>query len=674
MVDNHKTRLEELKAELEHYDEQYYNHNNSVVDDATYDAKRRQFEELSGKEWAQGELDLVGAAPDSRFRKEAHLRPMLSLSNVFSFEELEDFVKRVESLISSHFEFEFTAEYKFDGVSFSALYEDGKLVKALTRGNGMVGENITENIKAIAGIPHTIDHKDQVEIRGEIYMDKHAFFALNKNQEEKDLQLFANPRNAASGSIRQLDASVTAERNLKYFVWDLFASHVTDQVECMDFAKSLGFITSHVTLCKTASDMQQFFEKIASERASLNYDIDGVVFKLNKRKLQKELGFAGRSPRWAVAYKFPAEIGITKLKGVKFQIGRLGTITPVAVLSPLNIGGVIVTHASLHNRDEIAKKDIRINDMVEVKRAGDVIPYVVKSLKDKRDESAEEISFPTNCPECGSEVVNVGEEVALRCSGGRACRAQAISQLQYFISRSGMNIDGFGAANIAEFYDEGLVRDFIDIFTLEERNQSFNPPLEGRKSWGKKSAENLFKAIHSAKNTTLSRFLASIGIRYIGETVSQIIADNFKDLDDVISALKDATLSEKLIAIDGIGAVSAESFINYFEDEANLKSIEDLASKLTITNQKRVVSTTSLLRDKRLVFTGKLENLSRKEAKLRAENAGASVYSAVTNNVDYLVMGEGKKSGSTKSKAAEALGVKVISEAEFLEMTLDLLE
>lgn len=695
-------RIKHFEKLLKYHDKLYYDESQPEISDAKYDELRREYEALlaqsksrledansSGKApshraKSNSALPLfavqgrrggeVGYAPSDQFKKERHNRPMLSLANAFNFEELEAFVKRAESLIKSEFIFEFTAEYKFDGISFSAIYEGGRLIRAVTRGNGVIGENITKNLSAIKEFPTQVDYQGALEVRGEVYMSKSSFFKINEIQKAEEAHQFANPRNAASGSLRQLDPAITASRNLSYFVWDAFADEIENQVDCMKFTKKLGFNSSEIALCKNVDEMEGFYRRVSEARSSLKYDIDGIVFKLNSRKLQNILGFAGRSPRWAIAYKFPAEVAVTKLVDVKFQVGRLGTITPVAVLEPVNVGGVMVTHASLHNRDEIESKGIKINDIVEIKRAGDVIPQIVKVLTEKRKKGVDliEIKFPSYCPVCGSDVRAMEDEVALRCTGSLNCKAQAVNRLQYFISQNGLNIEGFGAANVAEFYEAGLVRRFSDIFTLEERNKALEKPIQVWKSWGEKSASNLFFAIDKARDVSFTRFLTSLGIRYIGEGVAASIASNFEDIEQILSYHRrdgdDGNLYEVLLSIDGVGPKAAGSFISYLDINENIQEIKGLVAFLNISNQKIPQHTAkgTKIAGLKVIFTGKLEAMSRKEAKLKAENAGAIVHSSVTSNVDLIVCGKDKEtSNSSKMKKAKELRIKIVDEKEF---------
>ena len=514
--DQAKQQLEYLAKEIEKADIAYYQNDEPYLDDASYDRLRRLNDALEAKFphliRDDSPSKRVGAMVKSEFKKVELSVPMLSLADIFSEGELKDFIAGIKRFLNSSEDITFTSEPKMDGLSFSALYQNGIFVRGSTRGDGRIGEDITDNLKAIKGFPLFLNNKvpEIFEVRGEVFMSKKDFLALNQKNEAEHKKTFANPRNAAAGSLRQLDARITRERNLSFLVYtwgEVSEIRWKSQVEFLDYVKTLGFpVNPYNKVCRNDTELLESFESLMENRADLPYDIDGIVYKVNDLELQKRLGFLTRTPRWAIAHKFPAEQAITRLNNIRIQVGRTGALTPVADLEPINVGGVLVSHATLHNEDEIKRKDIRIGDMVVIQRAGDVIPQIVSVLTEKRTEMLPEFQFPTVCPECGAHAIREEDEAVRRCTGGLSCPAQAVERLKHFISREAFNIEGLGDKVIEDFYKEGIVKTPYDIFTLEERNRPAdlfsNTPalnLENREGWGIKSVRKLFEAINKSK-------------------------------------------------------------------------------------------------------------------------------------------------------------------------------
>ena len=598
-------------------------------------------------------------------------------------------------------------EPKIDGLSFSARYEDGIFVLGATRGNGTIGEDITENLKAIKSLPQKLKTNNPpkiLEVRGEVYMSKQDFELLNQKVDKP----FANPRNAAAGSLRQLDTAITASRNLKYFAYTIGEVsqdfEIDSQEHLLQKFSELGFSTASPTkLCKNLNDVYDFIKYFTEIRYSLDYDIDGVVCKINDFALQKRLGNITHHPRWALAYKFPAQQSITKIEKIDIQVGRTGALTPVARLTPVGVGGVLVSNATLHNREEIERKDIRENDIVKIQRAGDVIPQVVEVLKEKRDGNSKSYQFPAKCPICNSPLIY--EDVVVRCSGGINCSAQVVEGLKHFVSKKAFDIDGLGEKQIEKFYEEGRIRDFIDIFRLQEREEiiekEYNPdsldlfnfnkdlhssaeidmtnypklPIRYSDGWGDKSTNNLFKSIQKARDITLDKFLFSLGIRYLGEVNAKTIANYYGNIDNFMQKIKIA--SEKnlfglrdseeyntFISIDGIGEKIGNSILDYFCDSRNLKRINELKKIVNIQDYKQNIKSNKL-QGKSIIFTGTLKTMTRQEAKARAEELGAKVVGSVSSKTDMIVVGE--DSGS-KLKKAQELGIKILTEEDWLNL------
>ena len=680
--DEAKKQLEYLAKEIEKADIAYYQNDAPYLDDAAYDKLRRLNDALEAKFPALIRNDSpskrVGAMVKSEFKKVELSVPMLSLADIFSEEELKDFIMSIKRFLNSSDDIIFTSEPKMDGLSFSALYVNGIFTRGSTRGDGKIGEDITENLIAIRGFPLFLNKEapEVFEVRGEVFMSKADFLALNQKNEEEHKKTFANPRNAAAGSLRQLDTRITKERRLSFLVYtwgEVSEIRWKSQVEFLEYVKELGFpVNPYNKVCHNEQELLDSFETLMENRADLPYDIDGIVYKVNDLELQKRLGFLTRTPRWAIAHKFPAEQAITRLNNIRVQVGRTGALTPVADLEPVNVGGVLVSHATLHNEDEIKRKDIRIGDMVIIQRAGDVIPQVVSVLTEKRSTELPEFQFPTVCPECGAHAIREEDEAVRRCTGGLSCPAQAVERLKHFVSREAFNIEGLGDKVIDEFYKEGIIKTPYDIFTLEERNkpadlfsasQSLN--LENREGWGKKSVSKLFDAINKSKSISLQKFIYALGIRQVGTATAYLIAKHYHTFTAFMSAMVQQDL-QLLVSIDGIGPAMAKDIVEFFKEEHNLAVINDLLSVISIEEFEGITNTTSEIFGKTIVFTGTLTTLTRSEAKSKALAFGAKVAGSVSTNTDYVVAGE---NAGSKLKKAQELGVKVITEEEFNRIT-----
>lgn len=672
-----------LATEIEKANIAYYQNDDPYMDDAQYDALRHLNDAIEAKFphliREDSPSKRIGAKVKSDFKKVELQIPMLSLADIFSETEVHDFIMSIKRFLNSSEDVVFTSEPKMDGLSFSALYINGVFMRGSTRGDGRIGEDITENLKAIKGFPLYLDGDvpERFEVRGEVFMSKADFLALNRKNEEEKKKTFANPRNAAAGSLRQLDARITAERSLSFVVYtwgEVSEIRWKSQIEFLDYVKKLGLpVNPYNSVCSSEQDLLKSYQNLMENRADLPYDIDGIVYKVNSLELQKRLGFLTRTPRWAVAHKFPAEKAITRLNNIRVQVGRTGALTPVADLEPVNVGGVLVSHATLHNEDEIKRKDIRIGDMVVIQRAGDVIPQVIEVLKDKREDNVAEFHFPQTCPECGAHAIREEDEAVRRCTGGLSCPAQAVERLKHFVSREAFNIEGLGDKVIEAFYQEGIIKTPYDIFTLEERNRpadlfSSAPSLnlENREGWGKKSVANLFEAIQKSKHITLPKFIYSLGIRQVGAATAYLIAKHYHSFDTFMQAMIEQDL-QLLISIDGIGAAMAKDIVEFFKEKHNIEVIENLLSVVDIEEFQTITNTSSALYGKTVVFTGTLTSLTRNEAKSKALSMGAKVSGSVSANTDYVVAGE---NAGSKLKKAQELGVKIISEEEFNQMSV----
>lgn len=676
-----------LHAELQRHDKRYYQDDSPTVTDAAYDALRiryREIEERFPDLRTPESLTLkVGVAPSGRFAKVRHSVPMLSLDNAFADEDVIAFVERIRRFLKLNADepLAITAEPKIDGLSMSLRYESGALVSAATRGDGMVGEDVTANIRTLKDVPRTLRGKavpDVAEIRGEVYMTKADFLALNEQQKAAGKELYVNPRNTAAGSLRQKDPGITAARPLRFFAyaWGRMSEMPADtQSGMVAWLGEAGFrINPIFKLCRTADDLLKVYEYIGSARARLDYDIDGVVYKVDRLDWQERLGFVSRSPRWAIAHKFPAEQATTLVRDIEIQVGRTGALTPVAKLEPVGVGGVIVQNATLHNADEIKRLDVRLGDTVIIQRAGDVIPQVLGVVLEKRPKGAKEYEFPRTCP-CSlktpvvREVNSAGAEgVRFRCSGEFACPFQKTEHLKLFVSRGAFDIDGLGAKQIDYFFEQGWIVEPADIFTLEARNgkQFVLADIEG---YGETSVRNLFGAIGGRREISLERFIYSLGIRHVGETTARALARGYGTWD----AFHDAALAvargdeearAEMDALDQIGDTVIEAIATYFNENHNRRIVERLTAEVTIQDAEKPASNTAVA-GKTVVFTGSLERMTRDEAKAMAERFGAKVAGSVSKKTDYVVAGA--EAGS-KLKKAQELGVQIISEDDWLKL------
>ena len=689
-----KDELARLAASINEANTAYHGDDNPIMTDAEFDfLKKRNLEiELRFPEYKRSDspTEKIGSLPSETFSKIKHSKKMFSLANAFKNSDLYDFDEQVRRFLNFGVAdpLEYTVEPKIDGLSLSLRYEKGKLVFAATRGDGTTGENVTANALRISDIPRNLSTKiDILEVRGEVYMEHKDFETLNQNQGFLGKKIFANPRNAAAGSLRQLDPVITAERPLKFlaYAWGELAEPLDKtQFGAIKKLKDLGFKTnSHTKLCKNIAEALSHYNKLSKIRSELGYDIDGIVYKVDSLSLQSRLGFRSTTPRWAIAHKFPAEYSWTQLQSIDIQVGRTGALSPVARLKPVTVGGVVVSNATLHNQDYIegrdnsgkeirAGKDIRINDWVEVYRAGDVIPKISDVDLTRRLEDSTAYRFPSSCPECGSEAVRDEGDAVIRCTGGINCSAQAIEKLKHFVSRKAFDIEGLGGKQIELFFvDETLsVKEPADIFTLELRDQNNLTKLKERPGFGKKSATNLFDAIKKKKTIELSRFIFSLGIRHVGENVAKLLARHFLTWSKFVQAMSIAQNSESqeyldLVAIDGIGIAVVNSLVSAFGVGKERNNIDRLVKHLVLLDEIFPDNDTSSLSGKTLVFTGTLEKMSRSEAKSLAENLGAKVSGAVSAKTDLVIAGPG---AGSKIKKAEELEIEVLDETAWLNL------
>jgi len=669
-----------LVKAIESADKAYYQDDAPSMDDGEYDKLRKELLEIESKYpalAAQSPSQKVGAKPSEGFKKVQHAVPMLSLSNVFSEDDVSDFLTRVRKFLglSEDEPLEIIAEPKIDGLSCSLRYENRILVQAATRGDGQEGEDITANINTIDEIPKTLpdDAPDILEVRGEIYMGKADFKALNDKQEAAGKPPFANPRNAAAGSVRQLDSAITAARPIRFFGYALgqvSESFAKTHFDIRQKLKQWGIPETGYAVCGSVKGIMDHYESILEGRADLDFDIDGVVYKVNRLDYQERLGFVARAPRWATAHKFPAEQAITRINTIDIQVGRTGALTPVARLEPVTVGGVVVSNATLHNADEIKRKDIRIGDMVVIQRAGDVIPQVVKVLADKREGDLPEYEFPTHCPECGSAAIREGDDVVTRCTGGLVCPAQAVERLKHFVSRLAFDIDGLGAKIIEQFYEDGLITNPDDIFTLESRNKNTLTPIRAREGWGDTSEKKLFQSINERREIAFNRFIYALGIRQVGEATAKRLAATYGDLPALISAMTAAKDSESeayqdLINIEDIGPAVAQDLIAFFNEDHNIPILVALDAHLDIQPFTLPTNSDSPVAGKTLVFTGTLTKTTRQEAKAKAESLGAKVSGSVSKKTDYVIAGE---DAGSKLKKAKDLEIEVLSEDDWIAL------
>ncbi|MBX4335041.1 NAD-dependent DNA ligase LigA [Bartonella raoultii] len=696
--------LEWLAKEIAHHDVLYNSDDQPEISDAEYDALRQRnakiealFPELIRTDSPSHK---VGAPVSEKFEKAIHAQPMLSLDNAFTPEDVSDFIERIRRFLRFQKTqvLEITAEPKIDGLSLSLRYEKGRLVCAATRGDGYIGENVTVNARTISDIPQVLQGKcpDILEVRGEVYMAREDFQALNMSQQEQGKLTFANPRNAAAGSLRQLDSRITSSRKLQFFAYacgevsEMFAK---SQMEMMEKLKEYGFVINPFTkVFQTVEEIISYYHDIEERRHSLSYDIDGIVYKVNDLILQTRLGFVSRSPRWAIAHKFPAEKAMTLLEDIDIQVGRTGALTPVARLSPITIGGVVVTNASLHNEDYIKGighkgepiregRDIRVGDTVIVQRAGDVIPQVVDIISEKRQNDSSAFIFPRLCPACGSHAVREIGEAVRRCTGGLICPAQAIERIRHFVARNAFDIEGLGKKQVEFFFhvqDETLrIHTPADIFTLQRRQENALVRLENMEGFGAVSVRKLYDAINARRKISLSRFLFSLGIRHVGEVNARRLArayQNYKAFEDaVIAAVMPCKTENKegneawieLTNIEGIGPQVGGAIVDFYQESHNRDILSALLKEVMPLDEEPVMTSSSPVAGKIIVFTGTLIHMSRDEAKALAERAGAKTSNSLSKKTDFLVAGDG--AGSKLAKA-EALGVQVINEEAWLQL------
>ncbi|MEM7471090.1 MAG: NAD-dependent DNA ligase LigA [Pseudomonadota bacterium] len=689
-----KAEIDALARQLADANRAYHTDDAPTISDAEYDRLKRrnaaleaQFPDLKRTDSAS---DQVGGPLADGFSKIAHEQRMLSLGNAFDDPDVTDFDARIRKYLGLQQEaaLHYTAEPKIDGLSLSLRYQKGVLIYAATRGDGAVGENVTANARMIASIPQKLQGApDVLEVRGEVYMSHADFEALNTAQVSSGQKSFANPRNAAAGSLRQLDATITKARPLKFFAyaWGVLSAALSDtQFGAIERLKQLGFETNPLTKrCVGPEELIAQYTNIAERRADLGYDIDGVVYKVDNLQLQSRLGFRSTTPRWAIAHKFPAELAWTRLKAIEIQVGRTGALSPVARLQPVTVGGVVVSNATLHNEDYIAGrdakgapirggKDIREGDWVQIYRAGDVIPKVADVDLSKRPSEAQVFVFPHMCPECGSAAIREEGDAVRRCSGGLICPAQAVEKLKHFVSRGAFDIEGLGAKQVEAFYhdDQLPIKEPADIFTLQMRDNAQLTKLKNRDGWGEKSAENLFAAIEEKRKIPLNRVLFALGLRHVGESASNLLANHYVSWSVLAAALiealdEESTAWQDLIGIDGVGGVMARSLTESFAQPRERAAIDRLIAQLDVQDMPKRDTASSPVAGKTLVFTGTLEKMTRAEAKARAEALGAKVSGSVSAKTDLLIAGPG---AGSKAKKASDLGVETLDEDGWLDL------
>ncbi|MCT4553567.1 MAG: NAD-dependent DNA ligase LigA [Pelagimonas sp.] len=684
----------ELQTLLWAANREYHTRDNPTISDVEYDWAKRRYLALVDAfpkfEKAATQLTAIGAPVAEGFGKVQHAQRMMSLSNAFDDADVQDFDTSARRFLglSEDAPLAFTAEPKIDGLSLSLRYEDGQLVQAATRGDGSEGENVTANALTISDIPQTLINAPEIlEVRGEVYMSHEEFEALNARHSARGGKVFANPRNAAAGSLRQLDAEVTRARPLRFFAyaWGELSARLADtQIGAIQRLQSFGFQTNPLTKkCETPAELIAIYRDIEAQRATLGYDIDGVVYKVNDLAYQARMGFRSTTPRWAIAHKFPAETAWTRLEGIDIQVGRTGALSPVARLHPVTVGGVVVSNATLHNEDYIAGrdskgdtiregKDIRVGDWVQVYRAGDVIPKIADLDLAKRPQDAQIFAFPKICPECGSDAIREEGDAVRRCSGGVICPAQAVEKLKHFVSRGAFDIDGLGAKQIEMFYADPVlpIREPADIFTLQARDVTNLAKLKNRDGWGDKSAKKLFEAIEQRRHIPLGKLIFALGIRHVGESASNLLARHYgswRAFEDamVAAAPQEGQAWEDLLDIDGVGQVMAQSLVAAMNQQAERASIDRLVQHLQPQDAEQIDTANSPVAGKTVVFTGTLEKMSRSEAKARAETLGAKVSGSVSKKTDIVIVGPG---AGSKEKKARELGLTVLDEDAWLAL------
>ncbi|HEY3912377.1 MAG TPA: NAD-dependent DNA ligase LigA [Stellaceae bacterium] len=679
-----RVALATLSEQIRHHDRLYYTQAAPEISDADYDALRRRNAAIEARfpqlVRADSPQHRVGAAPAAGFAKVTHAKPMLSLENAFEEADVRDFFAGVRNFFSRPADrelvaedaIEIMAEPKIDGLSLGLRYEHGRLVQAATRGDGVTGEDVTANIRTLPSVPEQLAGSgwpELIEIRGEIYMERTGFFELNEERAAAGEPVFANPRNAAAGSLRQLDPSITARRPLKFFAYawgEASAPFAQTHAEALERFGDWGLsVNKRSRLCRGVGEVLAFYQDIAADRAGLPYDIDGVVYKINDLGLQERLGMVSRAPRWALAHKFPAQQAQTLLRDILISVGRQGALTPVAMLEPITVGGVVVQRATLHNEDEIARKDVRIGDTVIVQRAGDVIPQIVGVVAERRPPDVQPYQFPDHCPVCGSLAVREPGMVARRCTGGLICAAQAVERLKHFVARDAFDIEGLGTKHIQAFWEDGLIRQPGDIFRLDPA------AIAGREGWGAVSARKLVAAIDERRQIALDRFINALGIPQVGQATARLLARHYRSLARWRAEMEVAQDAESearagLIDVHGIGEDMAADIIGFFAEPHNRAILDDLGTEVTVLDHaSSAPRAASPLAGKTIVFTGSLDRMSRSEAKARAEALGANVTSSVSAKTDYVVAGADPGSKATR---AAALGVTVLDEAGWLAL------
>ncbi|MGQ0741045.1 MAG: NAD-dependent DNA ligase LigA [Alphaproteobacteria bacterium] len=698
-----RKELARLAEQIAAHDKAYYQEDAPVITDAEYDALHLRNAEIEARFPKLIRPDSpskrVGAGPAERFEKVRHAKPMLSLDNAFTDEDVADFAARVRRFLKlgEKEKIAFVAEPKIDGVSCSLRYEKGKLVLAATRGDGEEGENITANVRTISDVPHEFGSRAPAvfEVRGEVYMSHKDFEALNARQAKRGEKIFANPRNSAAGSLRQLDPSITARRPLRFFAYGWGETSELPggtHWELLQALKKWGFPVNPLACrCGTTEEVLKFYEEMQHRRAGLGFDIDGVVYKVDRLDWQERLGFVSRSPRWAIAHKFPAEQAESVVERIAVYVGRTGVLTPVAHIKPVTVGGVVVRNVTLHNEDEVARKDVRVGDTVVVQRAGDVIPQIVRVVPERRPKGAKPWQMPDKCPVCGSKAVRevnpstAEPEAARRCTNTLTCPAQAVERLRHFTSRAAFDIEGLGWEFIQMFYEADLVKQPADIFTFKDRAAAVNAVLarhfaalgaqrkkEGEKAGKKKAeakeyplAQKLIAAIEERRTVPLDRFINALGIPHVGETVARLLARNFRSLDAFLEAMEGPHAVKELDAIEGIGEVMAEAIKEFFDERHNREALKRLLKQVKVTGVAAPRTAGSKIAGMTIVFTGTLEKMTREEAKARAEALGAHAASSVSKKTDLVVAGPG---AGSKLSEAEKLGVKVIDEDSWLKL------
>ena len=694
---DNQSKLNSLYEQIIEHNKKYHQDNNPSISDAEYDELVREAIEIE-KEFPEfkqtnSPTDLVGSAPLDGFAKIQHKIPMLSIQNAKNIDEVNNWVDGLKNflLLEDKEEIEFIAEPKIDGLSATLIYDKGELILGATRGDGAFGEDVTDNLRTIIDIPKSLSKNlapDRLEVRGEVYITHDEFNDLNEKQKKDGKDIFKNPRNAAAGSLKQLDPKETSKRPLRFFAfsWGVFSNNNFNlHSDIMNYFNDLGLITNpESSTHMSVNSLEKYYNNLLDKRMDLGYDIDGIVYKLNRIDWRERLQSTGHHPRWAIAHKFPAEKAISEIIDVQIQVGRTGVLTPVARLKPVNIGGALVSNASLHNYEDIKKKDIRIGDTVWVQRAGDVIPQVIEVIKSKRKKENKEIKVPKNCPVCNSDAYReiltenkgaITYEKYIRCTGGFTCSSQAKERLKHFVSKEGFDIDGLGDKQINDYFDMGIIKDPTDIFSLEQTYRK-NPPQIWVYSSGSKSKINtikdsaikLFKAIDDKKNINFDRFIYSLGIRHLGSSTASLLASHFIAFNNMVSVFKLHKLDEidEVRSLDGIGDKVVNALIDFFQNRETLNLVNDLIKMGVTIQDYEKIETDSILSGKRIVITGTLESMSRAEAKVRIESLGGKVVSSISKNTNYLITGE--KPTNSKIDKANSLEVKIINENEMFKL------